>query len=223
MSGTPLLPFELADSELLLVSDHLQAKADFLLVRIVAQRLKSPPDSRRTVLVSFHHDTARWNALAARTGVSLKVQAEEGNFTLLDAPPEASPIALWNLIEHHIPILSENTVISLKPVGLLLLDGLNFWDWIGVPLVEMKRVLRAIHARCIAANVALVVTYHSVGGPGSEPRDLSNHQDPLYRLLLELNATHVEVLPLASGKSGAVSGEASQDHGQFNTGCLTAM
>jgi len=52
-------------------------------------------------------------------------------------------------------------------------------------------------------NVTLVIRHHLV---------LPDEPDDLFRLLLQLCAHHVEVRPLSSGKSGAVSGEVSAFH-----------
>jgi hypothetical protein len=53
------------------------------------------------------------------------------------------------------------------------------------------------------SNAALIIRHHVVK-PG-EP-------DELLRLLLQLCAYHVDVRPLSSGKSGAVSGEVCFGH-----------
>ena len=50
----------------------------------------------------------------------------------------------------------------------------------------------------IQGAVSLVMRYHIAA-----PEDL----DSILRTLLQLSAYHIEVLPLASGKSGSVSGE----------------
>ena len=52
-------------------------------------------------------------------------------------------------------------------------------------------------------NVTLVVRHHLV---------VPDEPDDLFRLLLQLCAHHVEVRPLSSGKSGAVSGDVSTFH-----------
>jgi hypothetical protein len=50
-------------------------------------------------------------------------------------------------------------------------------------------------------NVFLVIRYHVAA-----PNDL----DSVVRILVQLSAYHIEVLPLSSGKSGAVTGEVRQ-------------
>lgn len=198
MAGTPLLPFELVNASLLLVSDHLQAPADFLLLRILTQRLKNAQDPRRAVLVSFNHDAQRWHALGLKSGVSLKQYIGAGALALLDASNATSAAGVWELLKG---------TLAAEPAdspGLLILDGLNVLAWTGLPQHELTRLLRALYAHCAAANIALVVRHHAVGPPAERDANLA---DPLLRLLLQLCAWHVEVLPLASGRSGAVSGE----------------
>jgi len=50
-------------------------------------------------------------------------------------------------------------------------------------------------------DVFLVIRYHIAA-----PNDL----DSVVRILVQLSAYHIEVLPLSSGKSGAVTGEVRQ-------------
>ncbi|KZV82585.1 hypothetical protein EXIGLDRAFT_729486 [Exidia glandulosa HHB12029] len=207
MSGTPLLPLELYPGALVLVTDHLQAPSDFLLLRILAQRLKHAEASRSSVVVSFNHDTVRWQSLALKSGVNLKQHVDNGSLTLVDASQEDSDIsaaALWTRIHPHIAADAAGPSHSKSKPGLVILDGLNVLEWIGVPQQDVARLLRAVYAHCSSAGIALVVRYHAVGQPSERDANLDN---PLLRLLLQLCTFHLEALPLVSGRSGAVSGE----------------
>ncbi|KAH9949101.1 hypothetical protein B0H21DRAFT_730631 [Amylocystis lapponica] len=82
--------------------------------------------------------------------------------------------------------------------SLVILDDIASLEWIGVPLLELLRFTRALCALCRKANAALILRHHVVT-PG-EPDDLLRH-------LLQLCTYHMDVLPLSSGKSGAVSGQ----------------
>lgn len=168
MAGTPLLPFELVNASLLLVSDHLQAPADFLLLRILTQRLKNAAqDPRRAVLVSFNHDAQRWHALGLKSvrgpprvllavapaslrslqGVSLKQYIGAGALALLDASNATSAAGVWELLKG---------TLAAQPAGdspgLLILDGLNVLAWTGLPQHELTRLLRALYAHCAAVS-----------------------------------------------------------------------
>ena len=124
---------------------------------------------------------------------------------------------------------SSDPVESLRPVydelrgmlrefgeeTLVIVDDLSSLVWIGVSTQEVSRFTRAICALCRKvralqysqqaaylnprqANVSLVLRHHVV-----TPGEL----DDLLRLLLQLCTYRVEVFPLASGRSGSVSGQ----------------
>lgn len=80
------------------------------------------------------------------------------------------------------------------------MDDLASLEWLGFPILDLSRFLRALRALCSKTGGTLVICYHILNP--SEP-------DILLQLLLQLCSYHVEVRPLASGRSGAVSGEIS--------------
>ena len=108
---------------------------------------------------------------------------------------------------------------------LIVVDDIAALSWIGHPSSDVARFLRALTALCAQVNpltflslcfttsrsvvltphsqesIALVVRHHTV--IPDEPS-----QDDFFRILLQLSSLHFDVLPLASGKSGAVSGQA---------------
>ena len=108
---------------------------------------------------------------------------------------------------------------------LVVVDDIAALSWIGHPSSDVARFLRALTALCAQVNpltflslcfttsrsvvltphsqesIALVVRHHTV--IPDEPS-----QDDFFRILLQLSSLHFDVLPLASGKSGAVSGQA---------------
>ncbi|PCH35980.1 hypothetical protein WOLCODRAFT_81258, partial [Wolfiporia cocos MD-104 SS10] len=79
---------------------------------------------------------------------------------------------------------------------LVILDDIATLEWIGIPLVELTRFARALSALCRKTNAPLIVRHHVVT-PG-DPDDLLRH-------LLQLCTYHMDVMPLASGRSGAVA------------------
>ena len=107
---------------------------------------------------------------------------------------------------------------------LVVVDDIAALSWIGHPSSDVARFLRALTALCAQVNpltflslcfttsrsvvltphsqesIALVVRHHTV--IPDEPS-----QDDLFSILLQLSSLHFDVLPLASGKSGAVSGQ----------------
>lgn len=119
---------------------------------------------------------------------------------------------------------SDRPTPNLSPVLVVVVD-ITALSWIGHPLSDVARFLRTLTALCIQVSpltflslcfttsrsvvltplsqesIALVVRHHTV--IPDEPS-----QDDLLRILLQLSSLHFDVLPLASGKSGAVSGQA---------------
>ncbi|EJD04157.1 uncharacterized protein FOMMEDRAFT_82171, partial [Fomitiporia mediterranea MF3/22] len=82
--------------------------------------------------------------------------------------------------------------------NMIVLDGISMLEWSGTPILEVKRFIRALRTLCRKNNTALVIRHHRVS---------SSHLDDLQRSLLSQCALHLEVLPLASGRSSVISGE----------------
>jgi len=83
---------------------------------------------------------------------------------------------------------------------LVVLDDITILEWIGFPLIDVIRFSRTLRALCHKYNATLLIRHHLVT-PGDP--------DDLYRHLLQISTYHMEVQPLASGRSGTVTGEIS--------------
>ena len=144
---------------------------------------------------------------------------EQGSIVFIDVPtqlPDLSPskgtlLPLLDLIRRYI-----ETRRGTTPT-LLIFDELALFEWIGHSELDVSRFARALVSSSVKASannpiisltqlyqyqfqndVSLVIRYHIAA-----PDDL----DHTVRILVQLSTYHIEVLPLSSGKSGAVSGE----------------
>ncbi|KAI0319103.1 hypothetical protein OF83DRAFT_1227905 [Amylostereum chailletii] len=176
----------------LLVTDQIGAPSEFLLQNIFASHLRNSLAPGRCLFVSSTDESTKWKA------ISLRSVQTEGAFAFVDLSPRlpdpiSSLVDIYQDIRTGIETLSQDGIPSL-----VILDGLTVLEWFGVPIVEVVSFLRALIAFCGKRDVALVIRHHIVST--DEPDDLLRH-------LLQLCAHHVEVRPLSSGKSGAVSGE----------------
>jgi hypothetical protein len=107
---------------------------------------------------------------------------------------------------------------------LVIFDELALFEWIGHSALEVSRFGRALVASCAKASPICSSRFHSDHILRTHQLILQNDAflviryhiatpdglDSVLRILLQLSAYHIEVLPLSSGKSGAVSGEVRQ-------------
>jgi len=131
----------------------------------------------------------------------LNQKLEQASIIFVDVPnqfPDLSPCKgaalkpLLDLVREYIGILREAT----HP--LVIFDELALFEWIGHSALDVSRFARALVASCAKNDVFLAIRFHI-----ATPDDL----DSILRILLQLATYHIEVLPLSSGRSGAVSGE----------------
>ncbi|KAJ7929589.1 hypothetical protein B0H13DRAFT_1859586 [Mycena leptocephala] len=73
------------------------------------------------------------------------------------------------------------------------MDDLVTLDWLGFSVLDVTRFCCALAAACRKVSFFLSRTQPAL--------------DDLFRALHQMCAYHIEVLPLASGRSGAVSGQ----------------
>ncbi|KAJ7643227.1 hypothetical protein B0H17DRAFT_1104512 [Mycena rosella] len=188
-------PFELPSGILLLVTDQLSSPADFVLHRALAEQLKSPKstsESKHAIVLSVSEHLARWKAIAAKSNVHLDQHASFLFLDVLGLARAGEPATLR-------PVL-DAVVAALKPDKdtLVILDDLAALEWLGIASVlDLTRFVRALHAACRARNATLLIRHHV----------LAPEPDDALRALREQCTFHMEVLPLASGRSGAVSGQ----------------
>ncbi|KAL0961201.1 hypothetical protein HGRIS_006169 [Hohenbuehelia grisea] len=102
-------------------------------------------------------------------------------------------IASTNLSQLH-----ENSPLTV------IVDELSLLSWLGISPSEIARFCRALRAVCLKSKANLIIRHHIVT-PG-EP-------DDLFRRIFQLCSYHLDDKPLASGKSGSVSGEVALHSG----------
>ncbi|KAF7295991.1 hypothetical protein MKEN_01413700 [Mycena kentingensis (nom. inval.)] len=189
-------PFDLPPGVLLLVTDQLSSPADFILYRGVIDHLKGSKQ-KRAVVLSTSSDSSRWRAIAAKSNLQL----DNAGFTFIDilerVPPPDDPESK----PHLLPILNA-AVPLLTEDALVIVDDLATLDWLGFSVLDITRFCRALFAACRKVNATLLLRQHVLTPPSTEPI-----LDDLFRALRSMCAYHLEVLPLASGKSGTVSGQ----------------
>ncbi|KAI0266948.1 hypothetical protein BC834DRAFT_823004 [Gloeopeniophorella convolvens] len=190
----------LTPGSLTLITDQRAAPGDFILHQLLSDYVRSAPDGR-CIIVSATQDLAKWKAISSRSGFNLNPKIEQGTITFIDIPTQ-------------LPTLSPSDNVTLLPIldlirrsmaqakgssrTLLIIDDLATLEWIGHSALDISRFARAAVALCAKDNVDLAVRHHV-----ATPNDL----DSVVRTLLQLAAYHIEVLPLLSGRSGAISGE----------------
>ncbi|KAF8467932.1 hypothetical protein DFH94DRAFT_777448 [Russula ochroleuca] len=193
-----------------LITDQLASPGDFLLHQLLSEYVKSSPDGK-CIIISTSQDLARWKAISSRSGFNMAQKLEQGSIVFVDVPtqfPDLSPskettlLPLLNLIRRYIGELRGATP------SLLIFDELALFQWIGHSELDVSRFARALVASCAKNDVFLAIRYHIAA-----PDDLDN----TVRILLQLSTYHIEVLPLSSGKSGAVSGEIALHPGSVLT------
>lgn len=196
-------PDLVSSHRLLLITDQLPAPADFLLHRFLHLHLKQSKTAKCIVL-AVSESLERCKSVASKANTNV---AHNESFQFIDVLDQFPP--LQDRGEGHTNDISLKCIYDLLSVKLsdsrtngqiplVILDDITSLEWLGVSLVDLSRFARALRTLCVKMDAALVVRHHIV--TPSEP-------DTLLRHLLQLCTYHIEVRPLASGRSGAVSGE----------------
>ncbi|KAJ7496707.1 hypothetical protein FB451DRAFT_1162838 [Mycena latifolia] len=192
-------PFDLPPGILFLVTDQLAAPADFILHRALAEPLKSAafkasgaPKRAQALVLSVSEPLAQWREVYDVAGfkfVDVLACVESG----IGEGQGKAPLR---------PVLDVVVAALGAPKGegeedtdtdtLVFLDDLAALEWLGVaPAPDLTRF----------ANATLLIRQHVLA---PEPDD-----GDVLRALREQCTFHVEVRPLASGRSGTVSGQSS--------------
>ncbi|KAF8999646.1 hypothetical protein BDQ17DRAFT_1308433 [Cyathus striatus] len=194
-----LPPFNLPEGIVLLITDELASPADFVLHRILASHIKEAKGSTN-IIISVSGDIQRWKTIAAKSNVNLIQHIASGAVEFLNVsehtrlPENSQKGELRPLYEFVKNKLSQTKESS----ALVILDDISTLEWIGFPFLDLTRFIRALRATCLEAKATLLIRHHIV---------TSNDPDDLFRLLLQICSYHMEVRPLSTGRSGAVSGE----------------
>ncbi|KLO07577.1 hypothetical protein SCHPADRAFT_932339 [Schizopora paradoxa] len=193
--------------QLILVTDTMQAPAEFILQRIITSHLRNP--EARVVIASCLDGISHWKSTSSKfsSGISLASRISAGSVVFIDEldrlfqSPSDSPIdvlALSSLFCKLSEAMERDSDRSSGGEGLLVLDGLSSFEWMGMPMIHLKRFIRALFALCTKRSFSLLIRHH---------RTDNGQTDEFLRLYLQLAAFHLEVLPLSTGRSGAISGE----------------
>ncbi|KAG2342813.1 hypothetical protein BDR05DRAFT_885305 [Suillus weaverae] len=196
-------PDLVSSRRLLLITDQLLAPADFLLHRFLHLHLKQSKTAKCIVL-AVSESLERCKSVASKANTNVP---HNESFQFLDVFDQFPP--LQDRGEGHTNDISLKCIYDLLSVKLsdsrtngqiplVILDDITSLEWLGVSLVDLSRFVRALRTLCVKMDAALVIRHHIVTPP--EP-------DALLRHLLQLCTYHIEVRPLSSGRSGAVSGE----------------
>ncbi|KAJ8597432.1 hypothetical protein M405DRAFT_724165 [Rhizopogon salebrosus TDB-379] len=196
-------PELVSSRRLLLVTDQLPAPADFLLHRFLHLQLKRSKTAKCIVL-AVSDSLERWKSVASKANINIAQNASFQFMDVFDHQPllavreqgDADKVSLRTIYDLLSVKLSDSQVDGQTP--LVILDDITSLEWLGFSLLDLSRFARALRSLCAKMDAALVVRYHIVTPP--EPDALLQH-------LLQLCTYHIEVRPLASGRSGAVSGE----------------
>ncbi|KAK7012272.1 hypothetical protein R3P38DRAFT_3020421, partial [Favolaschia claudopus] len=195
-----LSPFDLPAGILLLVTDQLSSPADFVLYRAVFDHLKAAKSDKVTkaIVLSVSPDRARWAAVAAKSNIQLDQKLTTGAFTFVDViSPKSEP----DLRPAFDTVVSELGKSGGADV-LVVVDDLATLEWTGTPVLDLTCFCRALAAACRKANATLLIRQHVLTPSTTEPI-----LEDLFRTLHHMCTYHMEVLPLSSGRSGAVSGQ----------------
>ncbi|KAH9025658.1 hypothetical protein EDB84DRAFT_1440336 [Lactarius hengduanensis] len=201
------------------ITDQLASPADFLLHQLLSEYVKSSPDAK-CIIISTAQDLVKWKAISSRSGLNLAQKLEQGSIIFIDVPTQLPDLSLSDGAS-LLPLLDLIRSCVERQNGaqntLVIFDELATFEWIGHSALDISRFARALVAYCAKASgvphpslallqdallfqgaISLVVRYHIAA---------SGDLDSVLRILLQLSAYHIEVLPLSSGKSGSVSGE----------------
>ncbi|KAJ7355388.1 hypothetical protein DFH08DRAFT_498383 [Mycena albidolilacea] len=199
-------PFDLPSGILLLVTDQLSSPADFVLHRGLIDHLKGgkSENTKKVIVLSVSQDLARWTAIAAKSNLHLDQKSSDA-VIFVDVlervhPPDSDSSApiLRPILDAAVSVLQENDGADV----LVIVDDLATLDWLGFSVLDITRFCRALAAACRKANATLLIRQHVL-----TPSNAESMLDDLFRALHQMCTYHMDVLPLASGRSGAVSGQ----------------
>jgi len=200
-------PFDLPSGILLLVTDQLSSPADFVLHRGLIDHLKGAKSEnpKKAIVLSVSEDLTRWKAIATKSNLNLDQKLSSGALIFVDVlervrPPDTDSSApvLRPILDAVVSALGQSDGSD----ALVIVDDLATLDWLGFSVLDITRFCRALAAACRKANATLLIRQHVLTPSTAEPV-----LDDLFRTLHHMCTYHLEVLPLASGPSGAVSGQ----------------
>ncbi|KAF8337489.1 uncharacterized protein EI90DRAFT_2657739 [Cantharellus anzutake] len=197
----------------ILITDQLGSPAEFLLCHTIVSSLN---EGVACILVSTSNDLHHWSAITSRSLKNIQTYIDSKKFTFIDgasivatefnidgASGNGSSRSSGPLKQIYSRITeSINDLVTLGVAGgrppILLLDDMSTLEWIGINQVDILRLYRAVIALCRKHDVSVIVLHHTIS-PDSP--------SPILIYLLKISHSIMDVVPFASGRSGAVSGE----------------
>jgi len=193
---------------IVLVTDHVDSPASFLLVRAAVLVLKRPKvqsssQKTRCVFITFTQDVEHWKTIMDKQNVNCAKAIEQRNLVFLDL------LSWWrkdvalstpdNLLGECYRLLQQELANGDIGDTLVLIDDLAHLEWVGIEEHQLINFLRAFRSLLHKTRGSLIALYHTL----STESPISNP----HRYLLETCTAHIGCRPLSSGRSGAVSGE----------------
>ncbi|KIM30803.1 hypothetical protein M408DRAFT_270514 [Serendipita vermifera MAFF 305830] len=195
---------------LLLVTDHLDASADFLLIRAATTVLKpnkahSPTAIKKCIFMTFAREEAHWRAILGKANV---IGTKDADLTFLDLfsqwrsskPANDGDDSLFgngHLDEAYKMLKAE--LANATRSSIVLIDDLAHLEWVGINEQDIVRFLRSIRSLLREAGASLLIIYHKLA--------IETPTSDVQRYLLSTCLAHIECRPLVSGRSGSVAGE----------------
>ncbi|KAK7692137.1 hypothetical protein QCA50_003756 [Cerrena zonata] len=196
----------LSRGELLVLTDEVSSPAEFLIHRILSTHLKEANESK-CLFLSVSESLTRLRAIAGKSNLNLPQYIQSGSFHFVDVASQIDPPVKIETSFNQQPSLKPIFELTKQKLSgwsgtessvLVILDDISTLEWIGYSITDLLRFIRVLSAFCRKANASLLIRHHIV--TPSEP-------DDILRLLRQLCAYHLEVLPLSTGRSGSVSGQ----------------
>ncbi|KAE9394944.1 hypothetical protein BT96DRAFT_826997 [Gymnopus androsaceus JB14] len=201
-------PFDLPIPISILITDELSSPADFALHQYLISHIKEKKNSLQIVL-SVSEGLTRWQSISAKSNIDLPKQIAAETFHLIDvtsalesdkvASGSTPPSPFHALYEQIVSLFEKNKAAGRDSDALVILDDISSLEWVGYSASDLCRLCRALRALCLKNQATLIIRHHLV--------QTSGEMDPLFRHLHALCMYHLDVQPLTSGRSGAVSGQ----------------
>lgn len=145
------------------------------------------------------------------------------------APDSTATSPFHALFEQIGSLFEKNENLSRDSGALVILDDVSSLEWMGYSTSDLCRFCRALRALCSKVNHSeknfhvykLNIWYMLVQNQATllirhHITQTSGDLDMLFRRLYALCTYHLDIQPLNSGRSGAVSGQVSSFHSKIS-------
>lgn len=158
----------------ILITDHLEAPAEFLLYRTITEHLKARKQNR-CILLSMSNDLPRWKSIFAKSvcalssscmccllpveqNINLDLQINSGLFKFVDlltylqpAKLTTSPLVpLFNLVKEYIGLSA-----GQESRDLVVFDDTSSLEWLGHSTIDSTRFIRAMCSICSEVSLEI--------------------------------------------------------------------